>query len=424
MFFIVMTRLVITRESYEYIRNIIGKKGIILYGRRKTGKTFFIKNLLKEARYFYVYRNKEIFDEKYNRILDFKEFQNILREINDIIIIDEFHRLGDKFLDFLHNYKNKNKLILITSTLHYFTEILGKENPILGYFVNVKFDLPKYKEIIKSLVKHSKIDLNKLVEYSIFLKEISFSDFFSENFDEFLYNCYLFSKTFFKNLLFEIFNEEERELTKIYYSIILAIANGYNTSSEISSKLYSLEVIEKDNPSLISPHLKTLEEIGIIRKVKIYGKRKRYLYYLSSIPMEFFLYLYEKYNLEERDIDIKTLKEEFEKREGLYVERFFAELISEIKNLPYETIKNPSLDIDFVILDKNKNVLEVYEVKLKEKIKYSDIKNIIKKFDRFKNIKKFLIVKDKNSVEKYLDLLEEEKIKALDLRDIIHKIIP
>ena len=417
--YLAMARLVITRESFNFIKDIVGKKGAIIYGRRKTGKTFFVKNTFKKARYFYVYRSREVFDEKYNRVLTYKEFLSLLNEIDDIIVIDEFHRLGENFLDFLHNYSKREKLILVTSTPHYYKTLLGEENPILGFFVNVKFDLPFYREILKSL--HNKKDKlgDRLVDYLAFLKEVSLCDFYTEDFNRFLQNSYHFAKTFFKSLLFEIFNEEEKELTSTYYGIITAIASNYNTASEISSRLYSLGLIEKESPSLISPHLKVLEEIGILKRVKIYGKRKKYLYYLSSIPMEFFLYLYEKYNLDERDIDPQTLLKEYNNKRGFYVERVFMELMAEIKGLSYRKIQKPELDIDFALVDEKENIKEIYEVKWKNEIKAKDIKKLLEKVEQFEKPKKYLIVKDKRLVERYYDILEESNIRVLDINDII-----
>jgi replication-associated recombination protein RarA len=37
---------------------------------------------------------------------------------NKIIVVDEFHRLGQEFFDFLHYTEKRGKIILISSTLN------------------------------------------------------------------------------------------------------------------------------------------------------------------------------------------------------------------------------------------------------------------------------------------------------------------
>ncbi|HII67934.1 MAG TPA: AAA family ATPase, partial [Thermococcaceae archaeon] len=76
----------------------------MLYGRRKTGKTFLVQHFLEYDRFYFVNRDGTILDLTSGKYMNYDEFR---REFLDHlgkekIVIDEFHRLPDGFLDLLH----------------------------------------------------------------------------------------------------------------------------------------------------------------------------------------------------------------------------------------------------------------------------------------------------------------------------------
>ena len=90
----------------------------MIYGRRKTGKTFLIENFTDYDHFFFVNRDTTVLDKKTGEKYTYKEFLTILRAlIGNRIVIDEFHRLPNDFLDFLHAIGRKGEMTLITSTL-------------------------------------------------------------------------------------------------------------------------------------------------------------------------------------------------------------------------------------------------------------------------------------------------------------------
>ena len=90
---------------------------LLIYGRRKTGKTFFVKRWIKPERYYFVRRDGSVITKDF-RIIEKKAFlEKFLSEIeHEFIAIDEFHRLGFEFIDLLHALGTKGKLVLISST--------------------------------------------------------------------------------------------------------------------------------------------------------------------------------------------------------------------------------------------------------------------------------------------------------------------
>jgi len=77
------------------------------------------------------------------------------------------------------------------------------------------------------------------------------------------------------------------------------VAAGKTTSGEISSHLFSRGLIKKDDPGLIRQYLSNLVEFGLLRKIRVYGK-KRFIYKHTSPLMRIFYYADEKYNISER----------------------------------------------------------------------------------------------------------------------------
>ena len=54
--------MIIERIEVDEIKKI--KKWLLIYGRRKTGKTFLVENFLKYDEYFFVKRDRTILSKK------------------------------------------------------------------------------------------------------------------------------------------------------------------------------------------------------------------------------------------------------------------------------------------------------------------------------------------------------------------------
>jgi predicted AAA+ superfamily ATPase len=124
---------IIRFKDLERWKNV--SKWVLVYGRRKTGKSYFVKNNVKWDKYYFVGRSGDIFvdDEKIGYETFIREaIQNLENE--KTIVIDEIQRLPEEFFDLLHNIGVKGKLIAITSTIWLTKSLLGKRSPLLGLF--------------------------------------------------------------------------------------------------------------------------------------------------------------------------------------------------------------------------------------------------------------------------------------------------
>ncbi len=382
------------------------KPPILIYGRRKTGKTFFAKEFFSNAYYFFVRRNRSIYFENRNESITYRELTRIIEEFKEkTIIVDEFHRLPEEFLDWLHIKSPKN-LVLVTSTLHLVKNLLEKNSPILGLFLEFRMDLVDERDILLNLKEKIK-DYKKLIEFSTYLREPMLLKWFGINLASILKNL----KLVIPSLVGEIFAEEEKELSERYEGIIRALSSGKTTLSEITSSLYSNKLIPKQDVSAVKPYLNTLLEIGLVKRVPEYFG-KRYYYFVSSPVIDLYYYLDEKYNFSERDLEEKYITEKI----PMHVEDFIRELLGKIFGMRTFIINKPNMEVE-IALARFKKLKIVGEVKWKKKVSKSEIKKIEEKLEKFKGCRKILVVPSEDAVEK-----EPEGVEVWDVGKILKEI--
>lgn len=384
-----MTIIIFMIINRDYKKEFSVSKIRLVYGRRKTGKSFFVENFVSFDKFFFIYRDKSISNIKTNDKINFEELKRyIIENKNKTIVIDEFHRFGDDFLDFLHSHR-LNNLILITSSLYIAKNILSKKSPILGLVYPIEFDLIKPCEVIN----HFKNNLINL-EYLLFFQEPTLLDLYDpkESFKDFLFKSYNFSKYWLSALFGEIFEDEDRKLSEVYEGIIRAISLGKNNVGEITTYLFSNNLISKESSGSISPYISILISIGIVKKIELLGKSKRFIYKINSIPIDFFIYLNSKYG---ENISLSDLLVSWDNKVSLYIEEYLTKLLSDYYKLTPVKYSLPNHEID-VSLKKFKKLEVIGSVKWTDKkIDLTLIKNNLD-LD-VKN--KFLFLKDKKNIK-------------------------
>ncbi|RLG65985.1 ATP-binding protein, partial [archaeon] len=127
---IIMT-IIPRRELDEALREY---KWLLIYGRRKTGKTFYVREVASYDRFFIVTRSREVLDIDTGERYSHREFERmiplLLKEYR--VVVDEFHRLGESFASVLQALSGVGRVILITSTMHFFRRVIG--SPLIGLF--------------------------------------------------------------------------------------------------------------------------------------------------------------------------------------------------------------------------------------------------------------------------------------------------
>ncbi len=369
------SRIVVKRSEAKEIERTGG--WLLIFGRRKVGKTFLIKNFLNYDLYFFIRRDGRIINERGKSTVD-KMMVKLRRKLKEgkTVVIDEFQRLPEEIWDEIASVHPSGRLILSGSSMSVVSKLLSKNSPFLGIIYPYRLGLIRARDILKSLLSH--LPVEKAVEVAPYLRDPWTIPLFTTP-EKFFPSLLRILPYAIPALIGEIFTEEERELTKTYYSIISLMGEGYSDYREIASILYSRRIIKSPVSSSVLPYIKNLRDMGILKEIKKYG-RKKYVYEIDSEPTKMFYYLDARYDLS-RDITYDEVKPTVQKLRNLAIERFVGDLFAEIYGGRVEYLKEANREIDILITKRNKPLI-VGEVKWGRANK-KDIDNFRKKTEDF-----------------------------------------
>ena len=401
-------------ERPEEVRRISElKKWVLVYGRRKTGKTFLVSNFVKYDEYFFVKTSRGIVTKDGDSV-SYEAFLEILKRALDegkTVVVDEFHRLGQDFFDFLHYAKKRGKLILISSTLFLSRKLVSAKSPLLGLFAEVPIGLISLRDCLKALEGFNLSKKDRL-ELAILLREPIAVDYFDEKKSarENIALVLLSSVKTIPALIGEIFYEEEREMSSIYEGILRAIASGRVISGEIASYLFSRRLIKKEDASIIQPYLNNLVSFGLIRRVEVFNKRK-FVYKIALPLVRIYYYADEKYNISERKVGREEILRIIDELMPRIVEDEVREFLAEKHGLRESVIEAKDFEVDGCLLRFNKPEIAL-EVKW-GRVSGRDIKRVEEKLSKVPSARRVLFVQDKNDVE-----VKPSAIEVVDVDDL------
>lgn len=461
------------------------KKGqlIILYGRRRVGKTETLKKFCEDKKHiFYSCRectdklqlknfseklfNEEIPAKQY--ISEFKDWEQAFKAIVDLpfsgkklVIIDEFPYMCNEnksIPSILQNLwdnllKDENVMIVLCGSSMSFIEkeLLAEKNALYGRATGIyKMKEMSFYDAIKFFPNYS--DEEKIITYSIlggvphYLRQFDSNMSLEENIKQNILakGCALYSEVEF------LLHQELRE-TQVYNSIIQAVALGNTKLNDISQKS-----LVEDNPKT-SVYLKNLIELGIVGKefsigtsVKEKANNNRGIYRISD---NFFRFWYafaftNLSSLETDDVDGVykfSIEPELNKFASLTFEDICKEYITELQKenaLPFrfsklgrwfgkttirvnDEIKIAETEIDMLAISSNDNKYLAGECKYKEsEFSYSDFLDLSAKLsDKKENSEFYYALFSKSGFNKQI-IAESSKSKEIllfGLNDVVNK---
>ncbi len=396
-----VTVISITRKHTERLNNLSGH--LLIYGRRKVGKTYLVKNFLDHDIYYIVKRGGGIISEK-GVIKPVKTYEGFIENLRanldrgKTIVVDEFQRLPDDFLDHVQSFGDNGRLILTGSSFHIIKDILSPNSPILGMVSEFKLSLITPENIFCGLSDHLSPD--EAFGSSPYLRDPWTLQYFDkENTD--LSNILFFSKQTVQSLLGEVFLEEERKLSSVYEGIIRSLAVGKWKMKEISDLLYSRRLISGPEPSNIRPYFKNMMSMDLVKRIPLHHK-KGYKYMIKSPIMELAYLLDEKVNFFEEDVPEKRVKDIIEDVKPEHIEQFCGEYFAECYGGKFEYFYSSDFDIDFIITY-NGEVLASGAVKWSENVSKKDAERFLERTDYLQGDKIFFSKKkvDVEGVKSY-----------------------
>jgi hypothetical protein len=452
-----MQKFVNREEELEIIRDSI-KKGalIIVYGRRRIGKTRLLIETTREFKTLYNLcmeeepsktlkrLNLKLFelfkDEALVRrpVSSFEEFFGYIADKELVLVFDEFPilvRNYPKILGLLQEFWDfkrtvKNSVILCGSSISRMDEIQSYKSPIYGRrtqslkvqplnFKHVGEFFPEYS--IEDLIKTYAV-LDGIPEYLLrFDPYRSFFENIRENF---------FKKGFLYEEAEHLLRYELRDLST-YNTILEAIAFGYRSFSEIKAKTGL-------DGAKLSRYLSILENLGLIRREipitltqKEKVKKRNTLYQISDNYFNFyysFIYpLKEEIEIGLFDESLRNFERNFNRYLGFIFEKVAKEFLVELNKqgtLPFRFTKigrwwKRGEEIDMVALNERKKKALFVEVKWKN-LSFMEEKRVLRELKR-----KAELVKELKDYKKHFTIVAKhiegkEKLGTLtfDLKDL------
>ncbi len=396
-------------ERPELTKDLNSGRWVLVYGRRKTGKTFIVSNFIKHDSFYFIKRDRTVISKKDWRNINYDTMIELMRrDLSEgkTVVIDEFHRLEKGFLDVLHSMDIEGKLILISSTLHLSKELISSSSPLLGKVTEVKVPLISYQDLLTGLKGHGK----KYYEIQAFRKEPLVLALDYKDPIEAIRGSVLTVPA----LIGEIFSEEDRKLSSTYEGVLRSVSVGKQTSGEIASYLFSRKIIPKDDPSQIQPYLANLIDLGILNRVKVWNK-KRFIYRHTSPLVWGFYSLDERYNISDRDLSGEDLRPLVEELIPHIMEEILRKAISERTGRIELVDHSPQGEIDGIFVKFNK-VVAVIEVKWKSRIRKDEAIRIKEKLMAHEVDRRILVVPDRKMIKiEGIEVLEPSDILDLEL---------
>ncbi|VVB61088.1 Archaea bacterial proteins of uncharacterised function [uncultured archaeon] len=375
-------------ESQYFARNA---SFVVIYGRRRVGKTELITRFIEEKPFFYYLCKRqdmslelERFKDKFSEALNVhlrspKSFEELFSEILEkidakrkfVIAIDEFTYWIEKDKTIISTFQviwdqlllKKNVMLILSGSIVSLmeTEVLGYKSPLYGRrtgqwdvsplsFFTLREFLPKYsvEDLVRAYSCTNAIPL--------YLLQFSPDKPFEEN----------VNSTFFKkgSILYEegefLLMEELREVDT-YLNIVLAISQGATKLSEIASKS-SVDITN------ILKYLKVLMRLGVIKKTKPVTlrkeKTKKAVFKVSDKFFRFwtmFVYPY-KAEIERGIISLSRFRNEFNTYLGEAFEDVCEEFLVELnkkQELPFAFTR---IGKEWGIIPVNKKGDNVYDI--------------------------------------------------------------
>lgn len=320
---------------------------VVIYGRRRIGKTTLIKQFIKSKTAFYFLATKEVESQSMKRLAGviarttgnsvmqkatFSDWLDLFQAVADykpnekkVLVIDEFPylvKVNDSFPSILQNawdeiLKDSNVMLILCGSLISMMKkhALSYESPLYGRRTAQMRIAPLP---FTTVYENQKLSFEEAAEqYSITGGIPKYMEFFSDG--QPLYEQIKENVLSKNGFLYEEPNfllTDEVQVPTNYFSIIKVIADGNHKLGTIAGIL-GLET------SALTPYLKTLSELGFIEKQvpvteKNAEKTRKGLYFISDNFLRFwFRYVYPykgELELDNTQISLDELDKDFKEK--------------------------------------------------------------------------------------------------------------
>lgn len=361
----------------EFLNPALRNRGwLLVYGRRKTGKTFMTRLLAPWSLYLTITRdNAVVFEDTdgHTRVVELgkalgEALEYLRRE--QVLVIDEFQRLPQRYWQLLANQHPRGRLILVASSLGIVSRVLDARSPLLGLVNPLRIDVISYSDVVASL--YPRIGAQGALKWGILLREpwlAHHATIAGEPWEYLAVESHVLAQTV-RGLLGEVFQEEERELTRLYEAVLRLLGAGYWSSSKLAGLLYSRGLLSSASTPIVTGILEKMSEMGLVAKTRLWKTRGARVYYRHRSPLLGVVFgLMEKWGVDELP-PTPGWGSLVEAARSLYSRELqftLGEMLSEHHRgvQSYSLLPRGEGDIDVLVLDRrSRKPLTLYEVKL------------------------------------------------------------
>ncbi len=416
-----MLHFIDRKKELAFLEKLYSKKGfklLVLYGRRRVGKTELVKQFIKDKkgyyllcvdenlpenikafkRLFYEITGKDYFLKIQTKSI-FDLFSYLVQEVKNkriVLVIDEFPYLlhlnkgllssFQKIADELLAKTNIFLIILGSSLAVMENDVLGYRSPLYGRKLSYWKVMPFDFRAVFSEIK----DINRAIEeYFVFGGVPYYFSFFNKKrkLTENIKETFLIKGINLYDEPFVLLRQEFRE-SRVYRIILKYLSQGYKSLGKLSSA----SSLDRNN---LMRYLASLEETNIIRHILPLGMKRKGIYEIKDPLFRFwFKFIYPHRDKLELG-NISFIQEEIETGLNQFFGLSFEYLIEELLNSGFfEEFKylnsvhkwwHKDKEIDIVALNKEKRQILFAECKwqnnvnaerllleLKEKAQYLD----------------------------------------------------
>jgi len=457
MIIIIMILRFVDREAeLETLNNLFDRRSaalILLYGRRRVGKTRLLREFIRDKRslYFYVPNAEEktilsefsrvVENEFFEgfRFVDFSSFMEYLAKkcVEGVVVaVDEFQRLVniDGAISILQKYwderlsKTEGLLILSGSSVGAIRRVaLGGDAPLYGRrTATLKVEPLKYLDLFEWFSRYPAEDLVKV--YGSFGGTPAYLEHVDENIsvEENIVGMILSKRSPLHDEP-EMLLMEEIRAPQRYMDILSALAQGKNTVSQIGDSTGL-------NREITPVYLKTLEMLDLIERITSVTEpgAKRGLYKIMD-PFFSFWFRFVRPNKRQLELELEknvwgSIREDFNTYLGQVFEGICSEVLVEMvkRNLLPVRIERigrwwwKDMEIDLLALGRRADSALAVEVKWAD-LDYQEAKRILsdltEKAQQIRTVKQCImgvVAKKLGDKEK----IRDEGFLALDLLDM------
>jgi len=357
----------ITRRECGWLRSTEG--WLLVYGRRKTGKTWLLRRCLDWDLYATVTRMGECVVDTGDSlsVVSLGECVKVilgrLRGGGSAVVLDEFQRLPERYWDLIaaSSGVGEGRLVLCGSSLGISRRVLSPRSPLLGLLAPFPVGLASFSDTLASLAAH--LPPRETVLWAVLARDpwiIPHVDLSREPWEELAFKAKWLSMAA-EGLLGEVFLEEERSLTRAYEAALRVLASGEWRLNVIAQVLHSAGLLASPAPSAVTGVVNVLEEVGLVEKIPLWRTRGARAYYRhSSSAVALLIYAEEKY----LSAGVEPRGEDLRPRVAIEAQFAVGELLAELKGLMRTYTLTPEGDLDIVLLDGSGRPVIAYEVKL------------------------------------------------------------